>query len=317
MENQLITTEYRFGINAQSICITEIKEWTGVDLSKHRAKQDENLKNNRTQGVLSPKNIKRLKNAINWLVISSQKKKYYSLKEKKEIEFKINFITLTIPPQEKGQITEKQFKILLNTWLTYHRKYNKLNNYVWKIETHKDGRFHLHITTDTFIYLKSINETWNTILRRNGMLEYHYKKHNNYTPPSTEVKPVHTIKKLGAYMAKYMTKSNKKNPMFSGRVWGCSMKISKVLNSRTYVSPDVMHKVTRPLFDNVIKSIEVFTEPNVFGNKWKVADIFLMDVREWIKLKGSFLYDVFQELVLFLRVATGRDAQLVLEFQYG
>ena len=312
MENQLIVTDYRISINPQSICLTECTQWLGADLGKKRIKQHENLKNNSTRGILSPKNIKRIKKSINWLVISSQEKQAFSMKSNHKYKFKINFITLTIPPQKEGLIKEKEFKILLNTWLTYQRKYSNLNNYVWKIETHKDGRLHIHITTDTFIHWKSINTSWNTILRRNGLLELHYTKFKNYTPNSTDVHSVKKVKKIGAYISKYMAKNNKENPMFNGRVWGCSMKISKVLQNVFYVSPDVIGKVTKPIFDSGCKMIEVFTEPNLFGRKWKVADIYLMDLSNWINLKEGFLFDMFKELVLFLRIESNRSKQLIL-----
>ena len=313
MQNQLIITDYRIKINAENICITEVVQWAGDDLSKGRQKQDANLINNSTRGLMSAKSVKRIKKAVNWLVLSSQQKQYYSLKAKKKIKFKVNFITLTIPPQKDQEINEKTFKTLLNTWLTYHRKYNKLNNYIWKLELHKDGRIHIHVTTDTFIYLKSVRESWNTILKRNGLLEHHFEKYKNYTPPSTEVKPVDKIKKLGAYLAKYLTKNNKENPKFNGRVWGCSSKITQVLNNTTYVSPDIIGKITRPIFDNCSKMLEVFTKPNMFGRKWKVADIYLMDLKDWISIEDSYLYNLFKELVLFLRKETPRETQLQLQ----
>lgn len=310
MENQLITTDYRFSLSASSICLTEVKEWTGIDRSKKRTKQNENLNNNATKGILSPKNIKRIKKAVDWLIVSSQDKVAYSMKANTKFKFKVNFVTLTIPPQENGNVDEISFKQMLNTWLTYHRKYNDLNNYVWKIEAHKDGRLHIHITTDSFIHWKSVNDTWNQILRRNGLLELHYKKYGNYTPPSAEVRSVKKIKKIGAYIAKYMAKNNQENPMFRGRVWGCSLKISKVLANVCYVCPTKIWEATKPIFDADIKTIVIETEPNVFGQKYKVADIYLMKIKDWIKIKGSFLYEVFKEIIIFLREAKPQDVQL-------
>ena len=226
----------------------------------------------------------------------------------------VNFITLTIPPQNNTYINEKQFKQLLNTWLTYHRKYSNLNNYVWKLETHKDGRLHIHITTDRFIHWKSINSTWNNILRRNGLLEEHYRKHKNYSPNSTDVHSVKKIKKIGAYISKYMSKNNKENPMFSGRVWGCSSKISKVLNNTTYISPDIIGKVMKPIIASKAKLIEVSTEPNIFGRTYKVADIYLMNVKDWVSIKGSVIYNIFKELILYLRHGDMSNKQVNLDF---
>ncbi len=112
-----------------------------------------------------------------------------------------------------------------------------------------------------------------------------------------------------------MTKNNKENPMFSGRVWGCSSKISKVLNNVLYVCPSIIGKVTKPVFDTNVKTIEVHTSPNLFGRTYKVADIYLMTIIDWVKMKGSYLYEVFKELILFLRPES--DGQLDLNFEIG
>lgn len=310
MEAQCLTTDYRFKLNANNIVLTEVKEWIGDYTVKPRDIQHENLKHNLTKGILSAKSRKRLKSAVNWLIVSSQYKPLYTKSTAKKYKFKVNFITLTIPPQEQEQIDEKTFKETLNTFLTYHRKYSNLNNYVWKIESHKDGRFHVHLTTDTFIHYQSIRNSWNTILQRYGMLAYHFAKYQNYAPPSTEIKSVKKIRSLGAYISKYLSKNNEENPKFRGRVWGCSRKISRVLDNKTLVSPDLIGQTLRPLFDSDIKEIYIETEPNVFGNTYRVATIFLLNVKDWVKIKGSYLYNLFEQIVTFLRAPSARQTKL-------
>jgi len=313
MENKLIITDYRFKLSANCICITEVTEWLGANLNKVRTRQHENLKNNSTKGQLSPKALQRIKKAVNWLIISSEQKQSFSHQAQKKHKFKVNFITLTIPPQKKGLVKEKQFKELLNTWLTYHRKYNKLNNYVWKLEYHKDGRLHIHLTTDTFIHWQKIRDSWNAILKRASLLEQHNAKFNNYNPNSTDVHAVKKIKKIGAYIAKYMAKNNPINEQFRGRVWGCSSKITQVINNVVYVCPSKIYEVTRHLQKSKAKYLKVESNPNQFGTRYKVADIWLMNVSDWISLKGGYLYSLFQDLIYFLRKETSRDSQLEMK----
>jgi hypothetical protein len=301
MQNKKIVVDYKLKFSANAIVQTERREWIGDNWDKPRKKQNANLKNNATRGLISQKSKSRLKKSINWLVMSAVKKKAFSLKTTNTFNFKVNFITLTIPPQENGLIEEKEFKSLINTWLTYHRTYSKLNNYVWKIEKHKDNRLHIHITTDTYIHYKKIKDSWNLILQRGGFLEYHFAKFGNYCPNSTDVHSIKKVKKLAAYLVKYMAKSNEEDPMYNGRVWSCSLKISKVVNNELIITPDCIGEVLRPLFNKEIEHKIIETEPNAMGRKFAVADLYLMRVKDWVRIKGTVIYDYFKELILFLR----------------
>lgn len=313
--DERITTEYKLKISSNTIIQTEVREWKSGRLDNYNIKKLDNLKDNTTKGLISKKSKAKLKKSINWLIMSSQQKKAFSLKTNHNYQFKVNFITLTIPPQKDQLLSEKQVKSILNTWLTYHRKYSKLNNYVWKIEKHKDNRLHIHITTDTYIHHKSVKDSWNLILQRAGFLEYHFGKFSNYSPNSTDVHAIKKVKKLAAYVVKYMAKSNKKDKLYRGRVWSCSLKISKVLNNELYVTPDKIGSILRVLFEKNIKSKSIETEPDAFGRTFVVAEMYLLSVKDWISLKGSFLYDYFKEIILFLRYENNNYRQESLVFQ--
>lgn len=309
-ENFKVTTAYKFKFRGTAIIQTEVKEWVNGNWDKVRTKQDENLKQNSTRGLLSEKAKQKLKGSINWLVVAAQKKTVKSLKTNNTYKFKINFITLTIPPQENGLVDEKKFKSILNTWLTYQRKINKLNNYVWKIEKHKDNRLHIHILSDTFLHHRNVRDSWNLILKRNGLLEYHAEKYNNYDPNSTDVHAIKKVKKVAAYVVKYMSKNGEADNLYNGRVWSCSSKISSVMQNCLTVDPDKINQVLKPLMDKRIEAKQIFTEPNMFGNCFEVAQMFFMKPRDWILLKGSTVYEFFKELVLFLR----NNKQLNIDF---
>lgn len=313
-ENYKITTGYKFKFRANCIIRTEQKEWINGNWDKVNKRKLVNLKDNSTKGQLSKKSKSKLKSSINWLIIAANKKNVKSLKYNQIFKFKINFITLTIPPQENELIEEKKFKTILNTWLTYQRKYSKLNNYVWKIEKHKDNRLHIHILTDTFIHHRNIRNSWNTILKRNGLLELHYKKYENYDPNSTDIHSIKKVKKVAAYVVKYMAKNNEKDSLYNGRVWACSSKLSAVLNNCLEVSPDMLRKFTEPLYKKEIEFDYISTPPNEFGNSFIVAEIYFLKIKDWIRLKGSMVYDFFKELIYNLRPESGSNQQLSLQY---
>jgi hypothetical protein len=309
-ENQKITTGYNLKFKGNGIVQTEVKEWIGENQSKISEKQMNNLKDNKTKGVMSKRSKQKLKESVNWLVVAAEKKNLKSLKFNQVVKFKINFITLTIPPQLDNMIEEKKFKTILNTWLTYHRKFSNLNNYVWKIEKHKDGRLHIHILTDTFIHYKNVRDSWNLILKRNGLLEFHFTKFNNYEPNSTDIHSIQKVKKVAAYVCKYMAKDNKEDLLYNGRVWSCSSKISVVVGNCLNVSPDKIGNVLKPIFQHVIDYIRIETPPDKFGRRFEVAMFYLINPSDWFKLKGSYLYDYFKELVIYLR----NNKQIKIEF---
>lgn len=313
MQNRKIVVDYKLKISANCIVQTDRKEWIGENWDRPRKKQNLNLRNNSTRGQISKKSKAKMKKAINWLVMSSQKKKAFSMKVNKSFNFKVNFITLTIPPQNGELVQEKQFKSLINTWLTYHRKYSQLNNYVWKVEKHKDNRLHIHIITDTYIFHKKIKDSWNLILQRANLLEYHLAKYGNYSPNSTDVHSVKKIKNIAGYVVKYMAKNNAKDPLYNGRVWSCSLKLSKVINNELIISPDRIGQIIRPLFDRNIEHKIISTEPNTFGVKYPVADIYLMRVKDWLRIEGTFIFDCFKELIYFLRPSNVNYRQEILQ----
>jgi hypothetical protein len=309
-ENYKVTTGYKFKFRGTAIIQTEVKEWVNGNWDKVRTRQNENLRDNKTRGLLSEKAKQKLKGSINWLVVAAQKKTVKSMKSNNKYKFKINFITLTIPPQSDELVDEKKFKTILNTWLTYQRKMNKLNNYVWKVEKHKDNRLHIHILSDTFLHHRNVRNSWNTILQRNGLLESHYNKFKNYDPNSTDIHSIKQVKKVAAYVVKYMAKDGAEDKLYMGRVWSCSSKLSHVMQNSLEVCPDKINEVVKPLMDKRIEAKQIFTQPNIFGNCYEVAQMYFLKPSDWIILKGSKVYDVFKELILYLR----SDKQIIIDF---
>lgn len=292
---------FNFSIKPRWITMCRELEASENGKTKKQLINEINLSEHSTKGQISKKSKGKLMTAIDWVVYSSQNKSVYSCKTRSSFKFKINFITLTIPPQETDQVSEKTLKQLINTWLTYHRKYSKLNNYVWKVEYHKDGRLHVHLVADTFIHYQTIRNSWNTILQRNGLLEFHQKKFKNYNPNSTDVHSVKKVKKLSAYISKYMSKQNEAKAEYTGRVWSCSEKITIALNTRVCVSPNEIGRETKKLFSKNIEYKEIRSKPDLFGQSYHLADLFFLKIKDWIYLQGTQIYNEFKETIEFLR----------------
>jgi hypothetical protein len=184
---------------------------------------------------------KNLQDKVTWLyhLARSRYTKTYSGKE--IFNFKINFLTLTLPSKQlhpTTQITSECF----NQFLTEIRQRTKMENYVWRLEFQGNGNVHYHLVTDTFIDYFLCQKIWNRIINKLGyvdafaskmkglsMLEYwetygeskpenwancqkRYLKgraSNWENPPSVDVKVCTSAKAIGLYISKYFAKKDK------------------------------------------------------------------------------------------------------------
>ncbi len=305
--------EYRLSIKPNYIVGTTIMTGSTSRRSQKMITNQDNLKNHATEGHLSDKSKKKLLSSINWLVHSAKPKTAYNRKFNSNFKFKLSFVTLTIPVQESGSVSEKKFKILLNTWLTYSRKYMKLANYVWKIEAHKDGRLHVHITADSFLHYAKVRNSWNTILQRNGLLEYHYKKFDNYNPNSTDIHSVREVRNIVAYVAKYMSKNTAINTLYKGRIWGCNQVLSKANECKLVISIDEFSKVGRCLDNPELEYKAIKTKPNYLGDTYHLADMWFIKMDDWKNnIKGK-IKEAFVNQIKLIQNVLIPDTALKLE----
>ena len=253
---------------------------SGNRSSKQRAAQV-HLKDNSNKGQLSTKAISHLRNSVNWLIHAAKYKRVWSKRDNKAFWFKVNFITLTIPPQENGCVSEKEFQKSFNTWLVYARKYFYLHNYVWKIEAHADGRLHVHLTTDTFINYKKLRDSWNRILLSNDLLNQHFAKHGNYDPNSTDVHAIHKVGKVAAYMCEYMTKKPNLPEGYKGRIWSCSYSLSAKNKCHCELEPIYNKRDYSFLSNPAIRYKAIDSKPDYMGRVLRLADMYFLKEADW------------------------------------
>lgn len=212
----------------QTIKLESINKNSTVKRSHHNFTISENA--NRT-----------LRNKINWLYYLSKSKQIKTYNGKSIFNFKIGFITLTLPSKQQHP-TNYITKELLNTFLTEIRQRTKMENYVWRLEFQSNGNVHYHLVTDTYIDYHLCQKVWNKILayhgyiqpysdkmnklsltdynnlyNKNSKIEYpeivkryaRGKRENWQNPNSVDVKPVISNKAIANYISKYFSKESK------------------------------------------------------------------------------------------------------------
>ena len=170
------------------------------------------------QGLISGNAKSKMMNAILWLDAQAQFKWCYSKKTNSFFRWRLNFIHLTLPTQ--GNKSDKFIKKLLNQFFLYAFRKTGMRSYVWKAEPQERGEIHFHITSDCFIWKTTLQNIWNGILRKHGLLG------NHENPPSTRVHPTHNIREMTAYLVKYMTKNDHNRRTIKGRLWGASRNLT-------------------------------------------------------------------------------------------
>lgn len=187
-----------------------------------------NLKHNKHNGELSDKAVKRIKNAIEWLLIRSSPQRVYNRQQDKVFFFRLNFITLTLPSKQIHSDKEITARCLGN-FLNVLRNTHGVTDYLWKAETQSNGNIHFHVTTNTFIHWQAVRQAWVNSVELLGYVSAFQKKFHHRNPPCTEIRKVKHIRRLAAYLSKYMAKNKSFAPI--GELRKINSKVVEVLYS--------------------------------------------------------------------------------------
>ncbi len=292
-----------FNIYIKPTYIVTMPELTGLSgLRSSKQKTNEsNLSDNSHKGHLSKKSMSKLRNAINWLISSAKYKRVYSKADDKNFWFKVNFVTLTVPPQHGNCVDEKTFKKVLHAWLMYASKYFYLKNYVWKIETHEDGRLHIHLCTDTFLHYRKLRKSWNGTLAYNGLLDKHFQQFGNHDPNSTDVHSVRKVNDVAAYLATYMAKKSTLPAEFKGRIWSCNRELSHTNQCTINVDVHEMGSVMRSLAHNQIRYSNLESPPDALGQRKKIGEIFFVNTDIWSRIIKGKIKDAYDTHRFYIR----------------
>lgn len=191
--------------------------------------------------TLSDNANRTLKKKISWLYYLAKSKQVKTYNGNSIFNFKIGFITLTLPSKQKTPTIQCNSD-LLNVFLTEIRTRTKMENYVWRLEFQKNGNVHYHIVTDTYLDYFFVLKVWNKILKNNGYIDdfkskmeklslsdynriYNNENKKDYSqivkqyakgksekweqPNSVDVKSVISNKAISNYISKYFAKDSK------------------------------------------------------------------------------------------------------------
>lgn len=300
----------------------------GPKKSAAQLENEKNLRMNERSAGLSYKASRRLINAVNWLVASARSKTIYDKSTGKKYSFKVNFVTLTLPTTEH-EITDHHFKsVLLHNFINTCRNAHKMRNFVWKVETQKNGNIHAHFTTDTFIHWRDLRTVWNNILQNHGIIGKYQHRHRQmsfddyaaeYTaqykgdqsrlrkaydsgvssdwtdPNTTDVHAVWKVDDVAGYLAKYMGKNEADRREIKGRLWSCSYSLSSKNKLTIELCGTDDQDVLAPLHSDKIawKPIQIASK---LGNSLTtIGDIFFYRLSDWGTILTGRLLSFFNE----------------------
>lgn len=193
---------------------TELYQFSRIEyiVDKRKVKQSSlsNLNLNYSRTELSEKSERKAKRAIKYMLFGTNYKKAYNPKFNTTFQFKVNFITLTLPSRQQHTTVELKEK-LLNQFLIEAKKKWRIENYIWKFEQQKNGNAHWHILTDKWIPYQELRNCWNRIVEKLGYITEFEKINHHRNPNSTDIHSLRKIKNVVGYVLKYMVKSDKKH----------------------------------------------------------------------------------------------------------
>jgi len=274
---------------------------------------EKHLKKNAHNSEISAKAAKKIKDAVNWLYFSAVDKTVFLKEENKTFSFKVNLITLTMP-DSKIEVDGKAFKKdLLQPFLDYGRKTWDLKNYVWKLEYHKSGKIHCHLTTDVFIHHQKIKNYWNSLMAKKGLMKEFAAVHGHSDPNSTDVHACWKVEDLGAYIAKYMSKQLDSENEMKGRIWGCSYSLSSSNKCSMFVPRTDCREELAPLMNPNIE----FKKLEQISKKTKlpmtIGELFFIKKHQWDFLSLSSIGQAFSSHCANIRSGLANIANHVLE----
>jgi hypothetical protein len=290
MEKILTKIPY-FSLKPSSLTVFE-----RIESNYYSARQLESFKNLEHNvsdwNEISENSIKRLRKSIDYLLYLTNEKtilgkkiisknvdleitKNEGQKHEKAINYKLTFITLTLPSTQLHDDKTIKNK-LLNTFLNdFRRKFNS-DLYIWKSEKQLNGNIHFHIITNVFILHSKIRSSWNRVLENLGYITAYQLNRKEFfkngfrmsenpfdkrteeqqrkaydrgvaedwrNPNSTDIHSLRSIKNLQAYVTKYVVKSVtgddivKKMKTLKTEIINLKQKITEMEKEQLYLDP--------------------------------------------------------------------------------
>lgn len=190
------------------------------------------------EGKVSDQARRKIGKAIDYLLLLAKPQTQQAQLSGKMFQFRIAFITLTLPSAQIHDDNTIKSKCL-NSFLLELKQYYNVKNYIWRAEKQGNGNLHFHILLDRFIPWSELRDRWNRIINKLGYVDryqqnmkewhkhgfkvrkdllnkwdYEHQLHAYQTssktgfnnPNSTDIHSIKKIKNIKQYVAKYMSK---------------------------------------------------------------------------------------------------------------
>lgn len=215
------------------------RDRTGQSFEEANAMYSHLLESSRTaQGKVSKIAKRKINKTLDYLLFLTNNKTVTNSFTGRTFQFKIAFITLTLPSKQLHSDNEIKSKCL-NQFLIEIKKHYKVKNYIWRAELQKNDNIHFHILVDKFIPYQEIRDRWNRIINKLNYVDNYRKQQQLYfrdgfkvrkellptwskekqleaynrgarlhwnSPNSTDVHSIRKIWNIKQYISKYMTK---------------------------------------------------------------------------------------------------------------
>jgi hypothetical protein len=268
-------------------------------------------------GIVSPTARRKVGKAIDYLLYMANDKVLPDTAHGKSYNFKIAFITLTLPSKQihSDNIIKEQ---CLNQFLVEIRLRYKAHNYLWRAEKQKNGNIHFHILVDKFIPWSEMRDRWNRIINKLGyidryrdeMIQFHklgftcrkdLLKHWDYqkqikayqkgkindwqSPNSTDIHSLYKIHSVKDYVTKYCTK-NETNSEVEGRMWGCNYELSDIKGATIVMDNDIKNEL-----NELIKELK----PRIYSSDY--FSVIHVSINQLKNTKYERLFRLFESYI--------------------
>lgn len=271
------------------------RSFTSQELSVLRSFMKSNVVRSKAySGFLSKGARNRLKRCSKILCCVTPKRRVINPGTGKSFLFRCAFVTMTLPIDLSPKQEKKLTTTLIKPFCQFLVRTAHVKNYVWRVERTKAGRLHWHFIIDQPIHYKVVQNRWNRLLRKAGLLTAFAAQHGHYSPHSTEIKSVRSESKAYAYASKYMSKFQQSNLPVSGRLWDAN----SWLKSQRYIS----QFVGREFWGDVLSNLNFDSKLCSLSEHFVWISIELL---ERDKLLSAYLKGLFSGWLHDLRVESG------------
>lgn len=244
-----------------------------------------NFKNTKSySGKTNVHNKRRIRKACNLLNQISKTKVIFNPITQKNFEFRLTFITLTIPDKVTDKTGKELYNVLLKPMLKHLQQVYKMNSYIWKAEYQKRGVIHYHLTTNVFIPHDRLRMKWNKLIYNNGFMSNYIKRYKSKNPNSTDIHKVYNEENMEIYLEKYISKDDNNENSINGKVWDCSDNL-KAFNYFTT-------ELNEQHINNMAKK-ELLENANSFGNDFYEIIFFNKPIIH--KILTGFEHQIYDE----------------------